>query len=572
MSEPTPSRFEKPVAGVLVPLFALRGKDDLGCGDTGALREFIAWAADRGFGVVQLLPVNETGSDNSPYNAISSVAIEPATIDLARVTDLQPAEIEEVAGHYKEGELREGPVKWQGVKALKSELLRRAFANFGECSSERNDSRAREFAEFVRAESAWLDGYVLFRLLMETYGTERWDKWPVAVRSLGEARGWLASLREARRAELEQHIRFFQYVQWQAFSQWREVKAFADERGVLLMGDVPFGVNYYSADVWAEPELFDLRWSGGAPPEPAFLDDEFIQKWGQNWGVPLYCWPVHRATRFAWWRRRVRKIEEAFHVFRIDHVLGFYRIYGFPWRPERNAEFLPLGKDEARQRVGGELPRFHERADDTPENCAANRAQGEEFLRVLQTEVGPGALVGEDLGVVPDYVRPSLLSLKIPGFKVPLWEAESDLRLTPGERYERCSVATFATHDHEPLRVAWEQWMSAIRAALQDPERLGAARDFAWREARRLAEWAGFDVPSIMAFEEVHERLLAGLFTCNAWLTVVMITDLLGTSQRFNVPGSVGNGNWSARLPAGWQSAFEAQSWKIARLLRLSGR
>lgn len=560
------------MAGVLVPLFALRGKDDLGCGDTGALCEFIVWAADHGFRVVQLLPVNETGADNSPYNAISSVAIEPATIDLAKVTDLQPAEIEAVAEFYKEGELREGPVKWQSLKALKSELLRRAFANFSERSLEQNDSRAREFAEFVRVESEWLDGYVLFRLLMETYGTERWDKWPEEVRSVADARAWLASLREGRRAELEQHIRFFQYVQWQAFSQWREVKAFADERGVLLMGDVPFGVNYYSADVWAEPELFDLRWSGGAPPEPAFLDDEFIQKWGQNWGVPLYRWPLHRATRFAWWRRRVRKIEEAFHVFRIDHVLGFYRIYGFPWRPERNAEFLPLEKEEARRRAGGELPRFHERADDAPANCAANRAQGEEFLRVLQAEVGPGALVGEDLGVVPDYVRPSLLSLGIPGFKVPLWETEQDMRLTPGDRYERCSVATFATHDHEPLRVAWEQWMSTIHGAIEDPERLGAVRDFAWREARRLAEWAGFDVPCIMAFDEVHERLLAGLFKCNSWLTVVMITDLLGTSQRFNVPGSVGDGNWSARLPAGWQTAYQEQTWNITRLLRLSGR
>src|SRR5204862_7855522 len=143
----------------------------------------------------------------------------------------------------------------------------------------------------------------------------------------------------------------------------------------------------------------------------------------------------------------------------------------------------------------------------------------------------------EDLGVVPDYVRPSLRALGIPGFKVPLWEVEIDLRLTPGDRYERCSVATFATHDHDPLRATWEKWMSIIHAALEDPVRFGREGDLAWREVRRLAAWAGFDVPRIMAFDEVHERLLTGLFSSNSWLAVVMITDLLGPSQRFNVPG-----------------------------------
>ncbi|MEQ1852882.1 MAG: 4-alpha-glucanotransferase, partial [Chthoniobacteraceae bacterium] len=259
-------------------------------------------------------------------------------------------------------------------------------------------------------------------------------------------------------------------------------------------------------------------------------------------------------------------------IFRIDHVLGFYRIYAFPWRPERNAEFLPLTEEEARSRAGGELPRFHERADDSPEHCAANRAQGEEFLRVLQEEVGPDALVGEDLGTVPEYVRPSLLALGVPGFKVPLWEAELDLRLTPGDQYPRCSVATYATHDHDPLCAMWEKWMAIIRAALEEPERLAAQRDFAWREVRRFSAWAGFYVPCIQAFEEVHELLLAGLFRCNSSLAIVMITDLLGTTERFNVPGSVGDENWSARLPAAWDATFSEKIWRIARLIRDAGR
>jgi len=480
--------------------------------------------------------------------------------------------VEAVAAFHHQGELCGGPVKWSAVKALKRELLRRAFSNFSERSWARKDAHAQKFAEFTSAEAAWLDDYALFRVMMELHGSEQWDRWPADVRDAETARIWLGRQPKARRAELDTELRYFKYVQWLAFTQWREVKEFATARGVQLMGDVPIGVNYYSADVWSAPDLFDLRWSCGAPPEPAFLDDEFIQKWGQNWGVPLYDWARHRATGFKWWRQRVRKIREGFHVFRIDHVLGFFRIYAFPWRPERNAEFLPLGEDEARKRAGGELPRFHEFPDDTPENCDANRAQGEALLAELQDEAGAGSLVGEDLGTVPDYVRPSLLALDIPGFKVPLWEAEADLSLTPGDQYPRCSVATFATHDHDPLSVTWEKWMSVIRAALDEPGRLGAARDLAWRESRGLAKWADFDVPRILPFEEVHERLLAGLFRCNSWLAAVMITDLLGIGMRFNVPGSVGEGNWSARLPEGWQDSFKEKMHRIARLLRDCGR
>ena len=564
--------FEKRVAGVLVPIFALRGRDDFGCGDTGALREFIESAADAGFRVVQLLPVNETGADNSPYNAISSVAIEPATMDVAALPDLAPDDIRAMATAHCAEELRDGPVQWRRVKALKRDMLRRAFANFTASERDATATRAREFADFTRKEAAWLDDYALFRVLMERHGSEHWDRWPDEARTAAAARKWLASRRGANRAALDKEIRFFEYAQWMAFTQWREVKAFATSRGVQLMGDVPIGVNYYSADVWSHPELFDLRWSCGAPPEPAFLDDEFIQRWGQNWGVPLYDWPRHRATGFAWWRQRVQKVRDAFHVFRIDHILGFFRIYAFPWRPERNAEFTPLSRDDARTRAGGELPRFHPHADDTPEHCEANRAQGESLLAELQEETGPGALVGEDLGTVPDYVRPSLLRMEIPGFKVPLWEAETDHLLTPADRYPRCSVATFATHDHDPICVAWEKWMDTIRRALDEPERLAAERDLAWREARRFAAWAGFEVPCITPFEEVHERLLFALFQSNSWLAAVMITDLLGIPLRFNVPGSVGDGNWSARLPGDWRDIHRARLHRIANLIRTSGR
>ncbi len=556
-------------AGVLVPLFALRSPTDYGCGDIAALRRFVDWAAAHGFRLVQLLPVNETGGDNSPYNAISSVAIEPTTIDPHSIPDLTPGEIAEIAARHN---VAHNAVQWAPVKALRQDFLRRAFANFCVQSWGRNDERAKAFAAFAKDEAAWLEGYALFRVLMARHGTESWDTWPEDVRTFADGERWMESLRPGHRDAFDHELRFICYVQWQAFEQWRAMKRYAEERGVALMGDIPFGVNYSSADVWAAPALFDLKWSGGAPPEPAFMGDEFVRRWGQNWGVPLYAWPAHRADHFAWWRQRVRKVAEAFHLFRIDHVLGFYRIYGFPWRPQRNAEFATLSPEEARSRTGGELPRFHDHDDDTPEHRALNRAQGEEFLRVLQAEVGPGALVGEDLGTVPEYIRPSLLSLEIPGFKVPHWEKEHDGPLTVGSEYPRCSIATYATHDHDPLRVMWDNWMSTIQAALAEPERLSAENEKAWREVRAFAGWAGFRVPRILPFDEVHELLLAGLFRSNSSVAIAMITDVLGTADRFNVPGSVTAENWSARLPIGWESAFESKARRVAKLFAEAGR
>src|SRR5437773_1856622 len=221
------------------------------------------------------------------------------------------------------------------------------------------------------------------------------------------------------------------------------------------MCDIAFGVSYYSADVFSRPDEFALEWCGGAPPETHFKDDPFTVKWGQHWGIPLYRWDVMRSRNFDWWRRRVRGVHEIFHIFRIDHVLGFYRIYAFPWRPEKNDEFLPLNWEEMRAKTGGREPHFVPRDDSTREHCAANCREGEEYLRVVLAGSGSTRVAGEDLGIVPNYVRPSLRSLGIAGFKIPQWEMRDGM-IIPGATYDRLSVATYATHDHEPIRALWE--------------------------------------------------------------------------------------------------------------------
>src|SRR6266699_5515580 len=182
---------EKKIAGVLMPLFALRGEDDLGIGNTGALREFIDWAAEIGFRLVQLLPINETGADNSPYNAISALAIEPTTLHLGPNSpeDLTREDFDAALPDVDLGRLCRGGVKYRHVKKLKRRLLEKAFANF---SAHASEDRKRKFRNFCRQESVWLDDYAFFRGLMEENGeSEAWDKWPSEHQPIESARAWL---------------------------------------------------------------------------------------------------------------------------------------------------------------------------------------------------------------------------------------------------------------------------------------------------------------------------------------------------------------------------------------------
>ena len=541
---------EKKIAGILTPLFALRGEYDLGIGDTGALREFIDWAAGIGFKLVQLLPINETGSDNSPYNAISAMAIEPTTLHLAPNSpeDLTREDFERSIADVDLTSLRRGPVKYRHVKKLKWRLLEKAFANFSEHAS---DERQSAFRTFCEQESAWLCDYAFFRVLVqENNGSAAWDRWPAQHQTIERARSWRHEMPTDRRAVLAQREEFFCYVQWIAHQQWRATKSYAEECGVALMGDIPFGVSYYSADVFARPHEFVLDWSGGAPPEPTFKDDAFTQKWGQNWGIPLYRWSAMRANNFQWWRERVRAVRYIFHLFRIDHVQGFYRIYAFPWRPRRNKEFLPLDGRQMLERTGGRAPHFVPRDDNTPENRESNKREGEQYLRVVLEEAGIGRVIGEDLGVVPEYVRPNLRSLGIAGFKIPQWESHDGL-IIPGEAYERFSIATYATHDHEPIRALWNE-------AFEHPASDTGAQARATLEkialfARLGQGYGGQTGPSSkidgLDFEEnFYPAIMEALFRCDSWIAMVMLTDLLARTYRFNIPGTKANLNWTRRM------------------------
>jgi 4-alpha-glucanotransferase len=559
---------EKKIAGVLAPLFALRTENDLGIGDLEGLRQFIDWAAEIGFKLVQLLPINEMGGDHSPYNTISAVALEPTTLHLGPGSpqDLTQDDFDDVLREIDLARLRKGTVKHDRVRHLKMALLEKAYRRF----ARRDDESTADFSTFCETETEWLNDYAFFRALMEKNGgRETWNQWREEHRRVDSAQEWLRAQTAEGQRRFSQRESFFKYVQWVAFDQWIATRAYAKERGVALMGDIPFGVNLYSADVYSRPDQFALDWSGGAPPEPYFKDDEFTQKWGQNWGIPLYRWDVMRARNLDWWRWRVRGVRKIFHAFRIDHVMGFYRIYAFPWRPARNAEMLPLSWEKMRERTGGAFPQFYPRDDSTWENCEANRREGEEYLRVVLEESRDTRVAGEDLGTVPDYVRPSLRSLGVAGFKIPQWENHPDGRSIPGSDYQRVSVATFATHDHKPMRALWED---AFEPSTSDSEQ--ARHDLA-----KIAEFAGVPEPDGNSdFDrDFYAPVMEALFRCDSWIALVMITDLLARKDRFNVPGTAASSNWSRRMGRTVKALQQSRSVRkrmrlIRELLEKTGR
>jgi len=542
-------------AGLFIPVFALRSENDLGVGDTQCLKEMIDWSAAHGFEVLQVLPVSETSDDNSPYNSVSAYALDITTlaVSVEAIPGLTAEILNELCPESLRGQLREGPVAYHRVKPLKREICWRAFLEFEKSGQEREGWTA-----FCEQEKSWLDDYTLFCALMERNGSHpAWVRWQPEHQTPLAARRWQESQEESVRHEFESRRRYFAFVQWVLHRQWEGVRSHAGARGVRLMGDIPFGVSMYSVDVWAHPEQFDLHWSGGAPPEPFFQPDEFTKVWGQNWGVPVYNWAVMEADGCAWWCGRVRQVARYFHIFRIDHILGFFRIYAFPWRPEQNQEYVGLSREQAREKAG-DLPRFLPSDDQSPEGCRHNEEQGLRLLKVLQSAAGEAVIVGEDLGVVPDYVRPALARMGISGFKIPLFDRQEwDREYVPTENYLELSVATLATHDHEPMAAVWENWWQAYETA--ENAQIAGSKDEALIEKGRQMSWELYrtlrfarldDSKLIRSYEpRVRGAIIRRLLQARSWLAILMLTDLFGMRTRFNVPGPVAESNWSERLP-----------------------
>ncbi|NQX02034.1 4-alpha-glucanotransferase [bacterium] len=552
---------KKRLAGILIPAFSPRRDGDLGIGDTLALMEWIDWAAEHQVGFIQLLPINENGADESPYSGISSVALDPIYLacEVAQIPGLEASDI----GHARDRlqAARQSPlVNYPAVRAAKRTLLELAWSRFDEAPKE----LVREFKQFQEEEGAWLEDYSLFRYLMEIHGEAKsWNEWPETCGTPLKAWKFLAKQRAADATGVDYRLGYYAFVQWLCFRQWLAVRAHADARGVKLMGDVPIGISWHSSDVFFNRGEFHLDWCGGSPPEGMGQDDSFFQQWGQNWGIPLYRWDHMQAEDFSWWRTRIVRLTRIFQIFRLDHILGFYRIYAFPWRPERSAEFIGLSHEQAAEINGGRLPRWFLRPDDTVENKAANRDDGDVRLRAILEAANGAEVIAEDLGWVPEYVRPHLADLEITGFRIPHWDCNEHGHPTPGNAFPENTFATYSTHDHEPINAIWRSCVRVIQQHHEAPtEQTGWSVGGAYNTLRILAEFAGIPIPSHYAAwpdftEGIRLRLIKALLASNSRYAVLMVTELFNLDQQINHPGTSDGENWRFRLP-----------WTLAEIMR----
>lgn len=479
-----------------------------GIGEIGDIAPMARWLTHAGQRLLQLLPINEMPpGETSPYSALSAMAIDPQFITLEDLDDFHASGGEQGLGAPLRALLdtiRHVPtVDYAHVRQVKYTALRRSFARFRDTEWTTGTRRASAFRAYLADQRWWIDDYGLFRALHARYGERAWTDWPEPLRRRDPA------ALDRVRAELADDILFRQYLQWVAGDQWGLARERAGD--VALFGDLPFMVSFDSADVWARQDEFRLDASVGVPPDA-------FSKTGQNWGLPVYRWDVLAARDFDWLRHRARRNADLFDGYRVDHLVGFYRTYVIP-HGGSDPEFTPPGEDE-------------------------QRALGERILAVFRE---PGAeIVAEDLGTVPDFVRESLASLEVPGYKVLRWERHWNTEGQPFRdplAYPAAAVATSGTHDTEPLVVWWEHAPSEERAAVLA---IPFIRD-------RLTEDDRARAAAMPVLEHaMRETLLEVLFASGAGMLILPIQDVFGWRDRINEPATVGTDNWTWRLP--WPS------------------
>lgn len=305
-------------AGAVSPVFSLRHADDAGIGDFRALREAVDWAECAGLHILQILPINDTTfyrdwRDSYPYNAISTDALHPIYISIGDLPDLSDS-LSEAEYRQRASELRQSDtVPYPEVIALKESYLRQHYAEYGA-----KTLRTQRYKAFYTDNADWLTPYAAYCVLRDKHPGESFGAWGQYSRYDAEA---IADL--ARSKEYKADFAYYYYVQYLLHEQLSELAEYARERAVLLKGDLPIGVAPHSVEVWLHPELFHTDRSAGAPP------DDFALR-GQNWGFPTYNWERMFDDDLAWWRSRLARLSQYFRGFRIDHILGFFRIWEIP--------------------------------------------------------------------------------------------------------------------------------------------------------------------------------------------------------------------------------------------------
>lgn len=491
---------QRRTAGLLFPLFSIRSRSDWGVGEFPAFARLLPSLQRARLNVLMTLPLLEPSpGQESPYSPVSAFALDPLYVALDAVPEMRALGGRDALADAERARIAEArgstAVRHDLLRPLKMAWLRRCHARF---VSEATDGRRAAFARFRDEHRAWLADYALFRTL-KAHHPESWRAWPEPLRNKHP------DAVAAARTEHADEIEMREYVQWIAFEQLAEARSQLAAAGIALGGDEPFLVAEDSADVWGRQDLYRFDATVGAPPDA-------FSATGQDWGLPPYRWDRIAETDYALFRERGQHAARLFDLVRIDHVVGLYRTFH---RPTDGSDCYFVPGDEATQKTQGE---------------AVLRAWGEAGT----------ALVAEDLGVIPDFVRASLDGLGIPGFRVLRWE-ERDGRFRLPRDWPEVSVATNGTHDTETTAAWWEALPEHTFHAIREVPQLG-------------------DVPEDIARSynhRVESALLEALYASPSRTLVIPVQDVFSLRERINVPNTVGPQNWSWRLPWSAETLLE---------------
>lgn len=574
-------------AGVAIPVFSLRSKQSFGVGEFNDIRLMVDWAAQTGQSIIQILPINDTTmtgtwQDSYPYNANSTFALHPQFLHLPAVGKLKDkAEMARFEALGKE--LNELPmIDYEKVNNAKAEYLHKIFEQDGA-----KTLASKDFKNFLAANEEWLRPYAVFCALRDEKGTPDFSQW-----------GKMTVYSKAKAAKYEKEhseaVAYNYFVQYHLSKQLREARDYAHSNGVVLKGDIPIGISRTSVDAWVYPELFNMDSAAGAPP-----DDFSVM--GQNWGFPTYNWAKMAEDGYAWWKARFVKMAEYFDAYRIDHILGFFRIWEIPLNavnallgrfnpalPYSYEEIASYGFNFDGWHVGDisqtdnvlfvedklQSGKFHPRISAQSTDCyrwlsddqkeAYNRLYNDFFyrrhndfwkweaLKKLPPLIDSTRMLvcGEDLGMIPDCVPSVMAGEQILSLEIQRMPKDPKVEFGSTYDYPYLSICTTGTHDMNPLRAWWEEDRGVTQRFYNHV--LGA-----WGEAPYFCEpW-------------ICEQVVSMHLKSPAMLTVLPLQDWMAmdgelrrenpNEERINVPANSRH-YWRYRMHLTLEELLEAEN------------
>ena len=497
--------------GVLLPVASLPSKYGIGCFSTEAYR-FVDFLVKAGQSYWQILPLGQTGYGDSPYQSFSTFAGNPYFIDLEQLIGAGYLSREET----EQFDFGSNPsyIEYDLIYMSRYLLLHHAYENspyslhpsdVWKQSAYNRDRYA--FETFITNNKEWLEDYALYSALKGRFENAAWTEWDddIRLRQPEAMKKW--------HAELVDDIRFYCFLQYMFFLQWKAVKDYANKHGISIIGDLPIYVAMDSADTWSHPEYFKLD-GEGRPSVVAGCPPDAFSATGQLWGNPIYDWDRHRAENFSWWRSRMERAFFLYDAVRIDHFRGFESYYEIP----------------------------------AQENTAMNgtwvQGPGIELFDALQETIGGRQVIAEDLGFLTPEVHKLLEETGYPGMKVLqfAFDAKSDSEYQPHNYNRNCVVYT-GTHDNDTTRGWFEN---------TDPE----VRDYAYKYL------------GITGKETAVDAMIRTAMMSVADICIIPIQDYLGLGNeaRINTPSTLGS-NWKWRaLPGTFTDKLAEQLLELARI------